>query len=196
MSDDHALEQANELFLAKKFTDAIISYDAILKKSPNNLAALNNKGYALGKLKKHAEAISCYDAGLGICPNEKTLLVNKISSLRKIKSYDIALHYCDMILKSNPHDNIVLYHKERILLAMEDHVNAIQCCDNILTDYPQNAEVLFDKAVALSRIGNVAECILTLSHAIQYDQKIKIKAKNHSAFLQQQTNQEFLRLLS
>ena len=42
----------NELFLEKKFQEAIKKYDSILEKEPNNLTALNNKGYSLSKLKK------------------------------------------------------------------------------------------------------------------------------------------------
>ncbi|MGQ0606776.1 MAG: tetratricopeptide repeat protein [Candidatus Nitrosotenuis sp.] len=196
MLDESTLRQANKLFLTKKYLDAIILYDQILKESPSNLDALNNKGYVLSKLKKYTEAILCYDAGLAIQPNEKTLLINKISSLRKIESYDTALHCCNQILKINPNDNTVLYHKERILLATENYLDAVQCCDRILSDYPENSEVLFDKAVALSKIGKDDEAISALRGAIRSDQKMKHRTKNHSAFLKYHTNQEFLRIVS
>ena len=46
------IDDANELFLNKKFEDAIFQYELILQDDPHNLLALNNKGYSLSKLKK------------------------------------------------------------------------------------------------------------------------------------------------
>jgi len=192
---DVQLHKANQLFLSRQFEDAISLYDQILQKNPDSLDAINNKGYALGKLKKHAEAIACYDLGLKLFPNEKILLVNKISSLRKTKAYDAALEICRQILKSNPDDNITLYHMERILAALGNYDESIQCCDVILSSYPQNAEILFDKAVSLAKMQSPFMTDI-LVQAISSDQHLKIKAKNHSAFAKYSTDQEFLRIVS
>lgn len=190
---DKTIEEANQLFLAKKFAESITLYDQILEKDPGNLNVLNNKGYALSKLKQHQDAISCYDLALQKHPDEKTILTNKISSLRKLKSYDLALHHCNQILSKEPHNNIILYHKERILSSIGDYSGAIQCCDAILSDYPQNAEVLFDKAVAQAKSNQ--EFLTTLNKSIISDQKMKLKAKVHSAF-SNNTSQDFLRTVS
>ena len=80
MSD---IDIANELFLNKKFEDAIKKYDNILQEDPHNLSALNNKGYALSKLKKFEAALECYNQSLEIKPDDKIVLVNKISAFRK-----------------------------------------------------------------------------------------------------------------
>ena len=50
---------ANELFLNKKFEDAVLQYEKILQNDPQDLSALNNKGYALSKLKRYDAAIEC-----------------------------------------------------------------------------------------------------------------------------------------
>lgn len=190
---EHTIERANQLFLAKKFAESITLYDQVLEKTPDNVDALNNKGYALSKLKQHQDAISCYDLALQKHPNEKTILTNKISSLRKLKSYDMALDHCNQILNSEPHNNIILYHKERILSSIGDYSGAIECCDIILNDYPQNAEVLFDKAVAQAKSNQ--EFLTTLNQSIMSDHKMKLKAKTHSAFANN-TTQDFLRTVS
>ena len=74
------IDVANELFLNKKFEDAIFQYELILQDDPHNLLALNNKGYSLSKLKKFESAIECYDQSLRIKPDDKIVLVNKISA--------------------------------------------------------------------------------------------------------------------
>ena len=52
------LDHANNLFLEKKFQDAITKYAKFLESNPDNLIALNNMGYALSKLKKFESAIA------------------------------------------------------------------------------------------------------------------------------------------
>ena len=105
MSDtQEMLKSANMLFLKKYFKDAISIYEKIIEMEPNNLNAINNKGYALSKIKDFENAINCYDIGLKIKSDEMTLLINKISTLRKMNSLDSALNICNSILIKTPHD--------------------------------------------------------------------------------------------
>ena len=69
---------ANELFLNKKFEDAVLQYEKILQKDPRDLSALNNKGYALSKLKRYDAAIECYNRSLQIKPDDKLVRINII----------------------------------------------------------------------------------------------------------------------
>ena len=61
-----------------EFQQAITYYDKILDVDPKHISSLNNKGYALSKLKDFTNAIKCYDIGLQICPEDLSLLINKI----------------------------------------------------------------------------------------------------------------------
>ena len=67
------LNEANKLFLKKLFRDSLPIYNEILKSEPENIDVINNKGYALSKMKNYDEAIACYDQGLKINSNEKCL---------------------------------------------------------------------------------------------------------------------------
>ena len=70
-SIDELIKSANNLFLKKHFRDAIPIYEKILKIDPDNLDAINNKGYALSKLKDYKNAIDCYNHGLKIAPSKR-----------------------------------------------------------------------------------------------------------------------------
>ena len=96
------LDEANRLFLQGKFREAISYYDKILNEIPDHISSLNNKGYALSKLKDYDNAIDCYDIALQLSPNDISVLVNKISSLRKQGHFKKALTSCDKILENNP----------------------------------------------------------------------------------------------
>jgi len=89
------LDEANRLFLQGKLQDAISYYDKILHENPNHLGSLNNKGYALSKLKDYDSAIACYDTALKLDPNDIPVLVNKISALRKKGNLNEALSNCN-----------------------------------------------------------------------------------------------------
>ena len=80
------LDEANRLFLTGKLREAITYYNKILDQNPQHVRSLNNKGYALSKLKDFENAIKCYDIALENSPYDLSLLVNKISSFRKQKN--------------------------------------------------------------------------------------------------------------
>ena len=51
------LDEGNRLFLQGKLKEAIVYYDKILNENPLHLSSLNNKGYALSKLKDFENAL-------------------------------------------------------------------------------------------------------------------------------------------
>jgi tetratricopeptide (TPR) repeat protein len=193
---DSILDEANRLFLKGNLKEAISYYDQILNEHPNHIGSLNNKGYALSKLKDYDGAIQCYDCALGISPTDLSVLVNKISALRKKGELTQALNYCDNILESNSKYNIVLYHKERILFSMKQFEESILCCNIILDNYPNNADVLFDKSCNLAMLSRSDDALDTLEDAISHGTQYKIKAKKTKSFEKLMTNTRFQKLTS
>ena len=189
------LNEANKLFLKKLFRDSLPIYNDILKSEPENIDVINNKGYALSKMKNYDEAIACYDQGLKINSNEKCLLINKISALRKKGSLEDALELCNLILNDNSSENVALYHKLRILYSMKKFKESINICDKLLELYPNNGDVLFDKACNYAAIGEKTSCILNLKLAIDVSSKFKINAKKNNVFESLRNDGKFLELV-
>ena len=193
---DSILDEANRLFLQGKLREAIIYYDKILHENPNHIGSLNNKGYALNKLKDYDGAIQCYDSVLKLDSGDLSVLVNKISSLRKKGEFIEALNYCNNILENNSKYNIVLYHKERILLSMKQFEESILCCNKILEDYPNNGDVLFDKSCNLAMLCRTDDALDTLENAISHGIQYKIKARSTKSFEKLKDNSKFQKLIS
>ena len=187
---------ANNLFLDNKFKDAIKYYDMILSENSLNLTALNNKGYALSKLKEYEKAIECYNVALTFFPDDLSIQVNKISALRKMRHFSESLDLCNKILQNFPKYNIVLYHKERILFSMQNFNDSILCCNQILADYPDNADVLYDKSCSLAMQGELEQSLEILSLAILSNNKFKNKAKSSTCFEILKNNHLFEKLIS
>jgi tetratricopeptide (TPR) repeat protein len=179
---DSILDEGNRLFLQGKLQDAIIYYDKILNENPQHVSSLNNKGYALSKLKDFDYAMKCYDNALKIFPNDLAVLINKISLLRKQGNFTKALSICNEILNTNPKYNTVLYHKERILFSMGNFDESILCCNEILDDYPDNGDVLFDKSCSFVMLSKNNEALNLLERAISHGIQYKIKAKKSKSF--------------
>ena len=189
------LNEANKLFLKKLFRDSLPIYDEILKSEPENIDVINNKGYALSKMKNYDEAILCYDKGLKINPTEKCLLINKISALRKKGKFDNALELCNLILKNDKSENVALYHKLRILYSMKKFNESINICDQLLELYPNNGDVLFDKSCNYAELGEISPSMLNLKLAIDVSSKFKINAKKNNAFELLKKQEIFLELV-
>jgi tetratricopeptide (TPR) repeat protein len=88
------LDKGNAYFYKREYLKAIEQYDKILDDS-NYAAALNNKGWALGKLRKYKEAIAYYDKAIEIDPNYVDALDNKGWALYHLARYEEAIEQFD-----------------------------------------------------------------------------------------------------
>ena len=70
----NTMDEGIKLFLEKKFEKAMEKYDIILHDEPNNLIALNNKGYTFSKLRNYSKALECYDECLKNYPEDKNCI--------------------------------------------------------------------------------------------------------------------------
>lgn len=192
---DSVLDEANRLFLHGRLRDAISYYDRILSEDPGHLGSLNNKGYALSKLKEFEAALRCYDAALQISTDDVAVMINKVSLLRKTGNLDDALYYCDQVLGKYPDYNTALYHKERILFHLARYEESVLYCDKILGDYPENGDVLFDKSCSLAMQSDPLALVF-LGKAISREAGLKDKAKKSKAFGKFATDPQFQRLVS
>jgi len=190
------MDEANKLFLEKKFEDAIKKYDIILNSDPNNLTALNNKGYSFSKLRKFSKALVCYDKCLEKNPDDEKILINKISLFRKTSEFDNALKICENLLKNNPHDRIVLYHKLRILKKLNRFSQSNIICNELLNIYPDNGDVLYDMASNFLKMGENEDFLETLQKAVNIIPNLKNKSRNNKEFKYFHNDKKFLKIVS
>ena len=190
------IDEANNLFLEKKFQDAIKKYNIILDKEPDNLIALNNKGYSLSKLKKYSDALVCYDKFLQINPNDKTVLINKISLFRKTGEFHKAVGICDELLKNNPDELIALYHKLRILKRLNRFAESNTICMKLADIYPENGEVLYEMASNFLKLGDEEQFFNLLRKAVNALPNLKNKSKQNKEFEEFFRDERFLNIVS
>ena len=189
------MDIANKLFLKNKFEKALEKYEIILQNEPDNLIALNNKGYSFSKLRKYPEALECYNKSLQKNPDDKTILINKISLFRKTGEFDNALKICDDLLEINPDEIIVLYHKLRILNKLDRFFESNMICKRLLNIYPNNGYILYDMASNFLKMGDDKNFLLTLKKAVNEISNLKNKSKNNREFEHFHNNATFMKIV-
>ena len=189
------INEANELFLKKRFEEAIEKYDIILQNEPGNVVALNNKGYSFSKLRDYSKSLICYDECLEKNPKDKTVLLNKISLFRKVGEFDKALSICEKLLKNNPDDMIVLYHKLRILKKLCKFQESNLICKKLLDVYPDNGDILYDMSANFLKMNDIEKFLSTLQKAINAIPNLKNKSKNNKEFVQFHNDNRFLKIV-
>ena len=105
------LSQAYELCEEGDFSNALKMYDLALKKEPENINALIDKGVTLQNMGRIKQAIKYYDRALDINPKNLNALVNKGASLHTSKQYEDAIKYYDLALKIDKKYTIALAYK-------------------------------------------------------------------------------------
>jgi tetratricopeptide (TPR) repeat protein len=81
---------------------AVEQIDRALKRNPNDVVALNNRGNALHALQRFDEALASYDRALALVPDYADALCNRSAALHELKRYDEALAACDRIIALQP----------------------------------------------------------------------------------------------
>lgn len=90
MRPEPILAHGRVLFALRRFSQALLDFDAVLAVDARNFPATVGKGNALARLGRTEEALSCYDAALAIDPAAVELHNNRGAALRDLKRYSEA----------------------------------------------------------------------------------------------------------
>ncbi|ACK65893.1 TPR repeat-containing protein [Rippkaea orientalis PCC 8801] len=82
-----------------RYEEAIASYDKGLEFKPDDDAAWNNRGIALGNLGRYEEAIASFDKALEINPNNANIYYNKACSYSLQNNLELAIQNLQQAIK-------------------------------------------------------------------------------------------------
>lgn len=115
-------DDANERFKNGQYKEAIIIYDEILAKIPDNMATLRMKGIANSNLGNHEESLRQFFAVLQYQPKDVVSLTGIGAGFGNLGEYHEAKMYFEKALEQNP--------KSRVIQ------NYIEFVDNVISKYP------------------------------------------------------------
>jgi tetratricopeptide (TPR) repeat protein len=115
-------DDANERFKNGQYNEAIVIYDEILAKIPDNLATLRMKGIANSNLGNYEESLRQFFTVLQYQPKDVVSLTGMGAGLGNLGEYHEAKMYFERALEQNPKSQVIQ--------------NYIEFVDNVISKYP------------------------------------------------------------
>ena len=142
-------QQISGLFLSiSRKEDALLFIGESLKITPNNVAALLNKGFVLEKSDDLEESSKCYDDVLIIDKPNKFELTNKAHNLRRKGDIENALDFVNEALEIDTDFTIAINNKVSILSSRGKTEEALDFLETKLKNY-QDSRILLESKVNL-----------------------------------------------
>ena len=90
--DEIYLNNGINLFVLKRYEEAIQFFNKAIELNPNYFRAILFKGLTLAKSNRHLEAIQCYEKAIEIKQDDSIVYYNKGRSLCNLKDIFCFLH--------------------------------------------------------------------------------------------------------
>ncbi len=157
-SMEKILVQAFECTEDENYSDALKLYDLALKKEPDNVSVLIDKGATLQNMGRFKLAITYYDKALRISPDHLDALLNKGATLHSDQKYLEAIDCYDHAMRVEKKSAIALAYKGLSLGEMGKLEEAIKH---------------FKKALAIDKYYELANVSKGLAQELLKSEKTK-----------------------
>jgi tetratricopeptide (TPR) repeat protein len=137
-----------------------------LKKEPNNIDALNNRGNALNDLKRFDEALASFDRALGLRPDHAETHSNRGNALKELERFEEALGSYDRALALRPDYAEALSNRGNVLNALRRFDEALASCERALVLRPHFAQAHSNRGNALKQLKRRDEALASYDRAL------------------------------
>ena len=163
-------QQISGLFLSiSRKEDALLFIGESLKITPNNVAALLNKGFVLEKLDELEESTRCYDDVLRIDKHNKFALNNKAHNLRRKGDLENALDLVNEALDIDPDFTIAIKNKTSILSSFGKTEEALDFLESELKKHQDSRILLESKVNLLINLLDLKEAMRVNDQILEMD---------------------------
>ena len=145
---------------------AVQQIDLALKKNPDNIPALNNRGNALNDLLRFDEALASFDRALRLRPDQADTHCNRGNSLQKLGRFDGALKSYDRALALRPDYAEAFSNRSVTLSTLKRFAESLASCDRALTLRPGFAQAHCNRGNALKGLKRLDEALASYDRAL------------------------------
>ncbi len=148
------------------YAQAVQQIDAALKRNPDNVFALSNRGNALKELKRLDEALASYDRALKLQPDYADGHYNRGNTLKELERFADALASYDRAITLRP--DFAEAHSNRgiILHALKRFSDALSSYDRAIALRPNYAEAFSNRGNTLNELKRLEDALASFDHAL------------------------------
>lgn len=159
----------NKMLKAKKYPEAIKSFDKTLNVSKNNYAAIIGKGEALYEEKDYKDALAVHNKAVSLKPGKFDAYYEKSKDCIKLYEYEDALEAASKAVELNPNSPDALRCKAEALASMYKLDEAMKECEKALKIDSSLKEAYFLKGNILQITYKLSDAILSYNKALELD---------------------------
>ena len=163
-------QQISGLFLSiNRKEDALLFINESLEITPNNVAALLNKGFVLEELDDLEESTKCYDDVISMDKHNKSALNNKAHNLRRNGDLKNALNLINEVLDIDPDFTIAINNKTSILSSLGETEVALDFLESKLKGHQDSRILLQSKVNLLIELLDLKEAMRVNDQILEMD---------------------------
>jgi tetratricopeptide (TPR) repeat protein len=168
---DQLREEAKTYLQNEEYMKALDKYNQILDITPSDIAAVNEKGITLAKLRRFKEAEDEFSGAIYLSGLIPGLWSNKALVLHLQNKEESALRDIGraIFLSPNKKDKDLMFSKATILFGLGRYDDSRKSFDEVLSVDPKFTNAISGKAASLDRLGNIEESLKLFHRAIDID---------------------------
>ncbi|PSB14021.1 tetratricopeptide repeat protein [Phormidesmis priestleyi ULC007] len=175
--------KASLLLNAKRYAEALESFEALLQIYPNCVDAHRDRGLALGSLGRHEEALTAFETALQLDPTSESAYFYKESALYNLGRLGEALQSYETLLRRNPKSAFGYFRKGIVFHQLRRHEEALDSWEQSLSFDPNNAEAYRHIGAVLDNLQRHDEALLCLNEALRLDPSSALVHHSRGAIL-------------
>jgi len=156
---------------AQAWAEAVIQFDQVLEKNPNQVTALNAKGVALFQQGKIKEAIPLFGLAIVADSTNYKPWFNRGNANMELTNYKAALADFNLAAALDPSQLDILFNRGTTLLTMESYEDALLDFEAIVQKEPKHAEAHFRLAKAKLGMNDPIHGMESLTNTVNLDPK-------------------------
>lgn len=162
--------KANLLKDMNRYSEAVESFDELIRIDPVNAQAYNDRALLLsGGLNQHDDALDSMKKAIEINPNDANYYFNMGIILEVKESYDQALQSYGKATALNPSLDLAWYRQGLVLKDLGRFDEAVSSLGRALDLNANNADAWNEKGSALMELGSREEAIICFERAAEIE---------------------------
>ncbi len=170
-TEEELMKVGLEKMDAQAWAEAVIQFDQVLEKNPNQVIALNAKGVALFQQGKIKEAIPLFDLAIVADSTNYKPWFNRGNANMELTNYKAALADFNLAAALDPSQLDILFNRGTTLLTMESYEDALLDFEAIVQKEPKHAEAHFRLAKAKLGMNDPIHGMESLTNTVNLDPK-------------------------